>query len=226
MAGIIRARIVPTALELMDRPSIRAVEDVLHYGIPTDSEALLLVEIDGKPGDVEADFIRLLEQVKAYGGHIALEAADAAQRERIWEFRRTISPAITCLKSLKINEDIVVPRSEMPRILRRIEEIAARFQVTVVCYGHAGDGNLHVNLLAERQDRDEVKRALAAVEEIFKASVALGGAISGEHGIGLAKKRYIRYNLSPDVLALTRRIKQAFDPAGILNPGKIFPDES
>lgn len=226
VAGIIRARIVPTALELMDRPSIRAVEDVLHYGIPTDAEALLLVEIDGKPGDVEADFIRLLDQVKAHGGHIALEAADAAQRERIWEFRRTISPAITCLKSLKINEDIVVPRSEMPRILRRIEEIAARFQVTVVCYGHAGDGNLHVNLLAERQDRDEVKRALAAVEEIFKASVALGGAISGEHGIGLAKKRYIRYNLSPDVLALTRRIKQAFDPAGILNPGKIFPDES
>lgn len=225
VSRIIRSRIIPTALELMDRPSIDAVERILPYGVPPEARALLLVELDGQPADVAAGEAALREVLRGSDGTILRAAADDAERERIWDFRRAISPAIARLGSLKINEDIVVPRSEIPSIIRVIESVSLKYDLKIVSFGHAGDGNIHVNIMIARENPSERERAARAVTEILTAAVSMGGAISGEHGIGLTKKDYLPLNLSPEVLDVSLRIKRAFDPRGILNPGKIFPVE-
>lgn len=224
VSRIIRARIIPTALELMDRASLTAVDELLHFGLPAGTDTLLLVEVDGKPADLAEDARRLLQVVGGSGGHVVLEASEEAERERIWEFRRSVSPAINRLGNLKINEDVVVPRSEVPRVIRLVEEVARRRRLRIVSFGHAGDGNLHLNIMVDRAKAPEVARAHRAVEEILRAVVAMGGAISGEHGIGLTKRDYLALNLTPEVIEVSRAIKRAFDPKELLNPGKIFPD--
>ncbi len=225
VSRIIRSRIIPTALELMDRPSIDAVEKILPYGVPAEARALLLVELDGQPADVAAGEEALREVLRGSAGTVLRAAADEAEREKIWDFRRAISPAIVRLGSLKINEDIVVPRSEIPAIIREIESVSLKYDLNIISFGHAGDGNIHVNIMIARKNPSERERAAQAVREILTAAVSLGGAISGEHGIGLTKKDYLPLNLSPEVLDISLRIKRAFDPRGILNPGKIFPVE-
>lgn len=224
VSAIIRARIVPTALELMDRNSIEAVDRFLGFGFTRTIQALLLVEIDGKQGDVDRGVESLREMIPRLRGEIVREAAEGREREAIWEVRRSISPAIAMIRNMKINEDIVVPRSKIPDILSVIQSISVRLDLIIVCFGHAGDGNIHVNIMVDRNAPDELARAGRAVEEILQSTVAMGGAISGEHGIGLVKKTFLHLNLTPEVMALSRRIKHAFDPNGILNPGKIFPD--
>jgi glycolate oxidase len=226
VSRIIRSRVIPTALELMDRASIDAVERILPSGIPPETRAVLLVELDGQPADIAAGEEALREVLRQSAGTILRAAADDAERERIWDFRRAISPAIARLGSLKINEDIVVPRSEIPAIIRIIESVSMKYNLNIISFGHAGDGNIHVNILIGRENPSERERATRAVTEVLEAAISLGGAISGEHGIGLTKRDFLPINLSPEVLDISLRIKRAFDPRGILNPGKIFPDPS
>jgi len=150
-------------------------------------------------------------------------AENEGAREKLWDARRSVSPALFHLSPTKINEDIVVPRSRLPEMLRTLKGLSESTGIRIVNFGHAGDGNIHVNIMVDKNNKEEYEKALRLVEEIFRATLELGGTISGEHGIGLTKKAYICMEIPPDELELMRKIKKVFDPMNILNPGKIFP---
>jgi glycolate oxidase len=142
----------------------------------------------------------------------------------MWSARRAISPSLARRRPNKLGEDIAVPRSAIPELTRRVRAIAATYALEIPLFGHIGDGNLHPNILCNRRDPEEMGRVTAAAREIFETAVALGGTLSGEHGIGLLKKQFMELDLGADAIALMRRIKDAIDPNGIMNPGKVFPD--
>jgi glycolate oxidase len=217
-----RARIVPVAIEVLDRNAIRAVESEFAFGLDKDAGALLLVAVDGQAEEV-ARAADVVEQVlRDGGGYDILAAATREDEEKLWDVRRALSPAIKKFGTMKFNEDVVVPRSRVPELIAQVEEIGQRFQTFVVNFGHAGDGNIHVNFMCDRDDAEAMKRARAAVRETFAVAVELGGTISGEHGIGYVKAPYIEMALDAATVAAMKRIKQALDPNGILNPGKMF----
>ncbi|HZI19022.1 MAG TPA: FAD-linked oxidase C-terminal domain-containing protein [Pyrinomonadaceae bacterium] len=218
-----RARITPVAIEVLDRNAIRAVESEFAFGIGQDAGALLLVSVDGPVEQVEREARIVEEVVKELGGYDVLRSASREDEDRLWDVRRALSPAIKKFGTLKFNEDVVVPRSRVPELIERVEEAGRRHQTFVVNFGHLGDGNIHVNFMCDRSDPDAVARARAAVGDAFAAAVALGGTISGEHGIGYVKAPYLALALDPETVAVMRRIKRALDPLGILNPGKMFP---
>jgi glycolate oxidase len=223
VSQVIRSRIIPTTLEFMDNAAIRCVEDYLHMGLPVEAGALLIIEVDGAPEAIAQD---LLEIQKICLANRALEtktAKDDQEAEELWKARRAVSPAVVKLNPTKINEDITVPRSKVAEILHRVEAIAKRHQLIIVNFGHAGDGNIHVNVMIDKRRPGEEDRAHAAVEEIFAATLDLGGTLSGEHGIGITKAPYIAMEVGDMGLEVMKRIKKAFDPNNILNPGKIFP---
>jgi len=218
--------IVPSACEFMERDAVESACRHLEKTVPNrDAAAHLLVEVDGsEPSQVRAQAERAGE-IMLEGGAKDVVLADGASRQKeLWAIRRAVGEAVKSRAVYK-EEDTVVPRAALPRLLSGVKEICARHGVTSVCYGHAGDGNLHVNLLKEGiSDRDWEDRLPVCIEEIFRHTTALGGTISGEHGIGLVQKRYLPIAFSPAELAILRSVKQAFDPNGVLNPGKIFPD--
>jgi glycolate oxidase len=220
---ILHGGVLPSTLEFMDQPSIRAVEDYLHLGLPPEAEALLLVEVDGDREEVERQSRRVLEACERLGAAGTRLARTEAEAEDIWKARRAVSSAIFRLRPNKINEDIAVPRAQIPGAIRRFQEIARRFDLLIVSFGHAGDGNIHVNVMYDEQQEGQKARAHQAVEEIFKAVLELGGTLSGEHGIGLAKAAYLSWELDPVNLSVMKKIKELFDPNRVLNPGKIFP---
>jgi len=216
---IIASRILPRALEFVDQAALRAVEAYLNRDLSHGAAAMLLVEVDG-PQDSTAREIQLIEELLTRAKAVRIVRADTeAEREQLWKARRSISPALYSLKPKKINEDIVVPRSRIPDILRVIGYIAEKHRLLIVNFGHAGDGNIHTNILIDEAD---APRAEIAVKEIFEAVLRMQGSISGEHGIGLSKAAYLPMELGPDALAAMKRIKDALDPNHILNPGKIF----
>jgi glycolate oxidase len=221
---IIGAGFLPSALEFMDQRSIQCVEDYLQIGLPRDAGALLLIELDG----VREGVVRHAEEIRTLclgqGARQVDVAANEEEAETLWQARRAVSPALFKLNPHKVSEDIVVPRSRIPDIVAKLEEIGQRFRLIILCFGHAGDGNVHVNIMINRNDADEVARTEQAVNEIFQATLALGGTLSGEHGIGITKIPYLGMEIDKLGLAAMRRIKKAFDPKGILNPGKIFLD--
>lgn len=218
----VRARIVPTAIEVMDRHAIRAVEEAFSFGIPREAEALLLVSVDGGRAEVERE-AQIVERILGAGGGFDVQRArNKADEDRLWEVRRALSPAIMRYGTLKLNNDVVVPRSRIPELIERVEEIARRQRVMVVNFGHAGDGNIHVNFMCDREDADAVRRARAAVRETFAAAIELGGTISAEHGIGYTKAPYLDMALSAETIETMMRLKKALDPNWILNPGKVF----
>lgn len=219
---IIRSKIIPATLEFMDSTAIECVEDYLQMGLPKKAGAMLLIEVDGDDDVVEKEIKQIDLLCKKYNTGQILVAADEREREKLWAARRAISPALGRLKPTKINEDIVVPRNKIPSIIKRIRKIAEDFKLTIINFGHAGDGNIHVNIMTDKQDKDEYERAEKAVKEIFSATLDLGGTISGEHGVGLAKRQYIRMEIEPVVLRKMKEIKKIFDPNNIMNPGKIF----
>ncbi len=217
-----RARVVPVAIEVLDRNAIRAVETEFAFGLSADAGALLLVAVDGAIEEVERT-ARIVEGVvREGGGFDVIRSETREEEERLWDVRRALSPAIKKFGTLKFNEDVVVPRSRVPELIERVEEIGHRYHTFVVNFGHLGDGNIHVNFMCDRQDREAVGRARAAVRETFAASVELGGTISGEHGIGYVKAPYLEMALGGTTINAMKRIKQALDPNGILNPGKVF----
>jgi glycolate oxidase len=216
---ILANRIVPRALELIDGAALRAVESYLKEDLSGGASAMLLVEVDGTPGSTAEESGRIAGILSRAGAIRVQRAESAEESERLWKARRSISPALYTIKPKKINEDIVVPRSRIADILRELDAIANRHGLLIVNFGHAGDGNIHTNILIEDAD---LPRAEAAVREIFEATLRLGGSITGEHGIGTAKAAYLPMEVGQDALAAMQRIKRALDPNDILNPGKIF----
>ncbi len=222
-SSVIANRILPRALEFVDRAALNAVETYLKEDISGGAAAMLLVEVDGAAESTSREIARVEQLMTAAGATRTVGAETDAERERLWKARRSISPALYSIKPKKLNEDIVVPRSRILGILRAISEIADRSGLMIVNFGHAGDGNIHTNIMLDDSESDLAK-GKAAVREIFEATLRLGGSISGEHGIGLTKRAFLPMELGPEAISVMKRIKQTLDPNNILNPGKIFTD--
>jgi glycolate oxidase len=223
--AILAAGIVPASLELMDETAIACVEEGMHLGLPLDVEATLLIEADG--GD-EAAVAREVEAAaeicRREGARRVKVAADEEERAVLWKARRSVSPALGRKAPNKLGEDITVPRGKIPEAVRRVKAIREKYGLPVVLYGHAGDGNLHPNILFDKRDPEQWKTVERMVAEEFDAAIGLGGTLSGEHGVGALKRSYLEKALGPVSTEIQKRIKQALDPLNILNPGKIFPE--
>jgi glycolate oxidase len=224
VTGLIGRRVVPAAIELIDGESLRAIEAYLGRAVvPAGASAMVIVECDGTQAAVDEES-RLVEAACRDAAAMEVQrSASEAEREALWNARRQLSLALRATGLLKINHDVVVPRGRIPQLLDTVTDLARTYDLRVASFGHAGDGNIHVNLLVNKDDVDELKRAREAERQLFEQVVALEGSISGEHGIGFAKAPYLSIELSAEEIALMKRVKAAFDPAGILNPGKIFP---
>jgi len=219
VSRIASGRILPRALELIDSGAIRAVESFLKQDVSGGAGAMIITEVDG-PATATSGEIETLAEVCREAGAVSVKLArDKDEQDRIWKFRRSISPALYTIKPRKINEDIVVPPARVPDIIAEVQEIAKRHGLLIVCFGHAGDGNIHTNIMLEESERP---RAELAVQEIFAAVLRMQGSISGEHGIGTSKAAYLRLEVGAQALEAMKRIKLALDPNNILNPGKIF----
>lgn len=222
VSEIIKHRIIPSTLELMDQATLRVVEEYLHMGLPVASEALLLIEVDGPACALDPDIEKIVAICRQCGATATQVAETAAERDQLWLARRSISPALGQIKPGKINEDVTVPRTRIPELIRAVQSLAARYDLLIVCFGHAGDGNIHTNIMLDRSDPQESSRAEQAVEELFRTVLELGGTLSGEHGIGIAKSPFFQWEVGREGYDTMWRIKQALDPLNILNPGKMF----
>lgn len=224
ISSILSAGIIPAKLEIMDKASVEAVEAYRPSGLPTNIDALILIELDGHPEAIKDEIKRVNDvciKENAWAVQIAQTKEEAAQ---LWQARKLVSPAIVRLKPTKISEDATVPRSKIPEMFQRLKEIRDKYNVDLVVFGHAGDGNLHPNIIADERDVEEMRRVEKAVEEIFRTAIELGGTLSGEHGIGTLKAPFMEMELGAIGVDMMKRIKQAWDPNDILNPGKIFPE--
>jgi glycolate oxidase len=223
VSGVLASRVVPATVEIIDQESLRAVERRLGRAVaPAETGAMLIIEVDGVPGGVAEEAQRVVSACRDAGAISVSHANDAAERDRIWEARRELSFALRALAPRKINHDLVVPRGRVPQLFALVARVRATHQLLIPCFGHAGDGNIHVNLMVDPANADQMRRAALAERELFEGVVALEGSISGEHGIGFSKAPFLGLELSADTIALMQRIKLAFDPHGILNPGKLW----
>jgi glycolate oxidase len=213
----------PRALELLDRTTIEHVRGRTPYRIPDSAGAVVLCEIDGDPEGLEAQLLRCAEACERAGASEIQVAQDERRRRDLWETRRRVNPTLKELHRLKVAEDVVVPRGAIPEMIRRVDEIAHRADLLCATYGHAGDGNLHINLLVDERTPEVETRIDRALAEIFRATLDLKGTLSGEHGIGLMKQRYLPWEQAAPLIRLQRELKRVFDPEDLLNPGKIFP---
>ena len=223
VSEIIRRGIIPRTIEFMDNASIRCVERHLKMNLPVEAGALLLIEVDGKAEEVGMLIERLRTLCVSQGAKDTKVAVKKEEIAELWKARKAISPALFQYGPDKINEDIVVPRSKIPDMVRKIEDLKEKTGLTMVSFGHAGDGNIHFNIMLDKRNRDELKKAEAAIDVLFEHTLELGGTISGEHGVGITKAPYIAMEIGSVELNLMKKIKTIFDPNGILNPGKIFP---
>lgn len=214
--------LLPMAMEVIDKFCVAAVEENFAFGLSKEAEAILLVAVDGSNDEVEKNAVLIEQIIAENGGFDILRAKSKEEEDKLWDVRRAISPSLMKYGTLKINEDVVVPRSKVPELVARIEEIGKRHDTFVANFGHAGDGNIHVNFVIDREDADAIARARKCVSETFRLSVELGGTISGEHGIGYVKSQYLDYAIDKPTLEVMKGIKRVFDPNGILNPGKMF----
>ncbi len=223
--AVLASGVLPTSIELIDDTTARCIEDNTPIGLPLDAQAILLFGTDGNDERVVVeDTVRIGEIATTGGAREIRIAPNAVEAEKMWSARRAISPSLARRRPNKLGEDIAVPRSAIPEMARRVRAIATKYGLEIPLFGHIGDGNLHPNILCARRNAEEMLRVTGAAREIFEAAVDLGGTLSGEHGIGLLKKQFMELDLGPDAIALMRRIKDAIDPNGIMNPGKVFPD--
>ncbi len=218
VANMFKEKVIPTACEFLDRNSIVAVENYAKIGLPTYAEGLLVVEVDGYEAVVDELISRVIKVCKETGAQEIRRASTQEEREKLWMARRAVSPAIVQLKPKKINEDVVVPRSKIPELIKNVYKIADKYNLMVVNFGHAGDGNIHVNFMYEPSEEEKVKMA---VREVFELTLSLEGSISGEHGIGWMKKEFLPLEVG-EALEKMKAVKRALDPNNILNPGKVF----
>ena len=223
VSRVLASRVVPATVEIIDEESLRAVERRLNRAVaPPGTGAMLIIELDGVPGGVAQEAQRVLAACQKAGAIAVSQAGDDAERERIWEARRELSFALRALAPRKINHDLVVPRGRVPQLFELVRRVRETHRLLIPCFGHAGDGNIHVNLMVNPADEDEMRRAALAERELFEGVIALEGSISGEHGIGFSKAPFLGLELSADTMALMQRVKLAFDPNQILNPGKLW----
>lgn len=222
VAAIIAAHIVPCTLEILDNNTIKYVEDFTKAGLPVDAQAILLIEVDGHPAQVAEEAEKVVSICNKVGAVEVHAAKDEAERNKLWEARRAALPALARARPTTVLEDATVPRSQIPAMIRGINEIAKKYQLNVGTFGHAGDGNLHPTILCDKRDTKEYERVEQAVDEIFDVALSLKGTLSGEHGIGLAKAKWLEKETSAATIAYARALKKAVDPKGILNPGKII----
>jgi len=222
VSEIIRQAIIPRTIEFMDNASVNCAESYLEIGLPREAGAMLLLEVDGEEHAVEADIEKLKVLCFSQGATDVNVALSEVERSNLWKARKSISPALYRLAPDKINEDIVVPKSKIPHMVRKIEELSGKIGLPIASFGHAGDGNIHVNIMLDKKQPDQVTKAEAALETLFDYTLKLGGTISGEHGIGITKSAFIAKEIGEVELELMKNIKRVFDPKGILNPGKIF----
>lgn len=221
VAGIIAAHILPCTLEFLDNNTIVRVDDFTHAGLPRDAGAILLIEVDGHPAQVEDDAAaveRVLKQNKATAVHVP---ANAEEKNRLWEARRQALPVLARARPTTVLEDATVPRSQIPAMLKAVNDIAARHKVEVGTFGHAGDGNLHPTFLCDKRDAAEFKRVEEAVDEMFDIAINLHGTLSGEHGIGTAKAKWLEKETTAGTIEYSRRLRHALDPKGLFNPTKM-----
>jgi glycolate oxidase len=226
VSEVVRRRVVPATLELIDGDSLDAVAKNLGVRAlaPEGTAAVLLLEVDGSAESVAHDARRVEEACTAAGATEVLRAKDEAERAELWRVRRELSFSLRTVTPLKFNHDVVVPKGRIPELFALVGRIRDAYRLRIPCFGHAGDGNIHVNIMVMPDDADEIERAHEAEKVLFEGVVALEGSISGEHGIGFSKAPFLSIELSPDEISLMKRVKQAFDPCNLLNPGKIFPD--
>lgn len=214
--------LLPMAMEVIDKFCVTAVEENFAFGLSKDAEAVLLVAVDGSIDEVAKNAETIAAIIADNGGFDILRSTSKELEDKLWDVRRAISPSLMKYGTLKINEDVVVPRSKVPELVAGVEQIGKRHDTFVANFGHAGDGNIHVNFVIDRENPDAIARARKCVSETFQLSVALGGTISGEHGIGYVKSQYLDYAIDKPTLEIMKGIKKVFDPNGILNPGKMF----
>lgn len=222
VSDIIASKITPAALEFLDNTTIRCVEEYAHLGLPTSIQSLLLIEVDGRPAVVAEDAQKIIELCKQHRALDVKVAADAAEAVKLRSARRAAFAALARVRPTTILEDATVPRSDVAPMLERIQSITKKYNLTFGNFGHAGDGNLHPTCLTDERDADEIHRAEKAFEEIFTEAIRFGGTITGEHGTGLSKKKFLEKVAGAPAIEMMRRIKEAIDPNAVLNPGKIF----
>ncbi len=225
VSKIIGDKVIPRTLEFMDKESVLAVEKLIHAGLPEEAGALLLIETDGSSQSAESEMniiMGILDKMNVVEVRVA---GDEEEADTLWKVRRSLSQAVMKIRPSKLNEDITVPRSRIPDLVARLSELSSRLGTPIVNFGHAGDGNMHVNVMTDKNDPAEYEVARKAVDEVFRICLDLGGTLSGEHGIGTGKSAYIEKEIGKKGVDLIKRIKSAFDPNNILNPGKIIPEE-
>ncbi|XOF34700.1 MAG: FAD-binding oxidoreductase [Candidatus Electrothrix sp. YB6] len=222
VAEILSAGLMPCTLEYMDKTAVEVVRNRLGTPPPPDTAALLLVEFDGTATEVAGQGRLFTEFVRQRENSVLRQAADDTETEELWQARRSIAPACLSLRPHKIAEDVVVPRSRIPELVRFTERLARELNLIILTFGHAGDGNIHVNIMVDKQNDQELRAGLQAKERLFPFVLDLGGTLSGEHGVGITKSAFLPLEIDQDTLLLMRQIKELFDPHNILNPGKIF----
>ena len=221
---ILQSGVTPAVIEIMDQMTIQTVDDYLQSGLPREAAALLLIQMDGVQAAVDQE-LGVVAQLCRDNKATMVEAAKTPGEEAtLWKARQSISPSLTRVRPNKLGEDISVPREAIPQVVRRIQEISRQRDLPIVIFGHISDGNLHPNILFDQGDPEEMERVEAASGDIFEIATSVGGTLSGEHGIGLLKQKYLKLDLSDGTVEVMRTVKRALDPDNIMNPGKIFPD--
>jgi glycolate oxidase len=224
VAKILQHGILPCTLEYMDRAALTIVSDLLPNPVPDEIQAMLIVEFDGTVRETAEQATRFMTLVKETHTCSLQQAETEREVQEIWQARRSISPAAFKLSHYKTSEDVVVPRTRIPELVHFCENLARQLHIIILTFGHAGDGNIHVNIMAADDSPEEKQKSLAAKEALFTEVLAMGGTLSGEHGVGISKSPFIHKELSPVTIGIMRQIKQLFDKNNIMNPGKIFPE--
>ncbi len=222
---ILQAGVTPAVIEIMDQMTVQTVDDYLQSGLPRDAAALLLIQVDGVQAAVDQE-LEVVSQLCRENRATMVEVATTPDEEEVlWKARQSISPSLTRVRPNKLGEDISVPREAIPQVVNRIQEISRVRDLPIVIFGHISDGNLHPNILFDQADPEEMERVEAASSDIFEVATSVGGTLSGEHGIGLLKQKYLQLDLPEATVEVMRTIKRALDPDNIMNPGKVFPED-
>lgn len=220
---IVEHRIVPSSLEIMDRSAVQCVREYGDYEVDEDAGCYLLLELDGFEDEVKVRERKLHGLIQDMEAISVENESEEEKREKLWDLRRAISPSLLKVNPKKINEDITVPRTKLPEMMRRLGDLSTNTGIPIVSFGHGGDGNIHVNIMIDDSLSGEVEKGEEIVRKLFSLTVKMGGTISGEHGVGMSKKPYITMELDERQIAVMKSIKKLFDPHNILNPHKIFP---